>query len=233
MNINEVVIIPPSPDGKIPSTVKNLTGMRFNKLLVIRYEGIRSKGRERFSRWLCKCDCGNETIALGIHIKIGNTKSCGCLSIEHARNMGFSKRTHGLSKSKERYAWEHMIKRCYSKTTDQFKNYGARGIIVCERWHIFENFIEDMGMATSKKHSLDRIDVNGNYCKDNCRWATQKQQQQNRRNNYIIEHLGEKKSLAEWCDILGLKYKLIYARLKQLGWSVDDAFTKPAGYLSK
>lgn len=217
----------------IPVRVKNLTGKKFSRLLVIKFDGIRAKGKERFSRWKCLCDCGRETIALGIHLSSGNTKSCGCLQREYTQSMGMSKRKHGLSRSKEESAWRHMLQRCYSEKSAQYKNYGARGIVVCDRWKNFQNFIEDIGLSPSRLHSLDRINVNGNYSKENCRWATQKEQQQNRSNNHIVEYLGERKSIAEWCDLLGMRPSLVYARIKKLKWNVEAALTKPARKLTK
>jgi hypothetical protein len=129
-----------------------------------------------------------------------------------------------MSRSKEVYAYQKMLGRCYSERSAQYKNYGARGIVVCEQWRAsVAQFLADMGPAPSPAHSLERLDVDGNYCPENCVWATAKEQQRNRRNNLRVEWKGETRPLAEWCEKLGLSYARTHARLRK-GQPVSVAF---------
>ncbi len=141
---------------------------------------------------------------------------------------GNGRRKHGLSKTKEYYAWGHMKSRCYKETYYLFKEYGGRGVTVCDRWMCsFENFIADVGMAPSRNHTIDRIDSNGNYEPSNVRWADWKTQQRNRRNNRIVDISGESKTLAEWCEIYGANYHHVWQRISKLGMDPLFALTAP------
>jgi hypothetical protein len=132
------------------------------------------------------------------------------------------------SSTKEYHAWEGMKARCYYEKDKNYKYYGGRGIIVCERWvNSFDNFVSDMGEAPTKKHSIDRIDVDGNYEPTNCRWATMTVQIRNRRNSFKVSHNGETLTLKEWGERLGLKYKTINHRVNGLGWDILEAITTP------
>lgn len=193
----------------------DLVGRRFERLLVLK-ESFTSKHGCIY--WDCVCDCGKEKTINGDNIKSGQTKSCGCLSIE----MTIERSTiHGHAKRNrhepEFDAWQAMIERCYNnKNTAVYKNYGGRGIKVCERWlHSFENFFEDMGKRPSDKHSLDRHPNNdGDYEPINCRWATQKEQTSNTRRNRWIEYNGERHILQEWANILGVDRRQINAMMR-------------------
>lgn len=134
-------------------------------------------------------------------------------------------KTHGKSKSKIWSIHRSMMDRCYLPTSEAYKRYGGRGISVASEWHNFENFYCDMG-DKPEGMSLERIDNNGNYCKDNVVWATAKQQCNNRRSNVILEHNGKKQTMQQWCDELGLKIGTVWARLNVYGYSVDKALTK-------
>ena len=162
----------------------NLEGQRFGRLVAISDAGRSSAG---LVVWKCRCDCGSEIIMDSHSLRDGNTRSCGCLQRE-ARTQ--NTRTHGASNTSEYEAWAGMRGRCCNPKDKRFVYYGGRGVTVCERWKSFECFLEDMGKKPSSGHTLDRKNVNGNYCPENCRWATWLEQQNNRGNNMIVEYNG-------------------------------------------
>jgi len=173
----------------------NISGEKYGRLTVIEYDYTNSKNG-RF-KWVCKCECGNIKSIDGHSLRKGLTKSCGCIKIE--QNKALNTKHGEANKSGEYRAWKAIKKRCYWQKYENYHNYGGRGIIVCERWlHSFDNFLNDMGRRPSNKHSLDRIDTNGNYEPNNCRWATQKEQMSNTRKNVLIEYKGEIKTRSEW-----------------------------------
>lgn len=147
-------------------------------------------------------------------------------------NVSVAKTKHGEcsfynGKTKEYRAWRGIKTRCLNIKNHKYKDYGARGITVCDRWlNSFENFLADMGRAPSQRHSIERNEVNGNYEPSNCRWATPKEQSNNTRRNFLVEYNGEIKTLAQWCEQLGLRYFRIYDRIKS-GWPIAKAFTQP------
>lgn len=209
--------------------IKDITGQRFGRLVALGYVGniLMGKKNAPFAGWLCRCDCGNTKVVIGSNLRLGYTQSCGCLQKERASN---ASRRHGQAhkdKSAEYKTWEGMISRCTNARTSGYPNYGGRGISVCDRWRNFEFFLEDMGTRPTPRHSLDRIDVNGNYEKSNCRWVTKETQANNTRTNVYLVHNGDTATIAQWSRRIGIKSGTIWYRLNH-GWSVDAALTTPA-----
>ena len=203
----------------MPKTI-SLVGQRFGRL-VVKQEG---QARSHSRMWICECECGQITIVQGGNLKSGHTKSCGCLSIEITR---ISNRTHGKTGSSEYNARITMIDRCYNPNIKNFSDYGGRGITVCDRWReSFENFISDMGKKPGKGYSLERINNDGPYEPENCRWATRKEQQRNTRRNRLITFHNKTQPLIAWAEELCRPYRLLMKRLNR-GWSIDDAFLLP------
>jgi hypothetical protein len=202
-----------------PWRVKNLLGRRFGRLTVIELAGsIRG-----LACWRCVCECGNTCyVARTSHLTGGYTISCGCFQKTHSI-------THGMSRSDEYQIWASMKDRCFGPSSGAYKYYGARGITVCADWcgqDGFQRFLSDVGRRPSKQHSLDRIDVNGNYEPGNVRWATTKEQSRNKRYNRFIEVEGISKTAKEWSHVSGIDSGTISSRI-QRGWAPSDAIFLP------
>lgn len=197
---------------------ENLVGKRFGRLIVLEYAGEK--------KWKCQCDCGGTTIVSGTALNSGSTKSCGCLRIETAKRAKYVK--HGKSNSPTFIRWGSMKSRCYYPKNVGYPNYGGRGIKVCDRWlgeHGFENFLADMGEVPGREYSLDRIDVNGDYTPENCRWATWKEQSNNKRNSRLITHNGRSLTIPQWCDELGFNVNVAYNRYWHGYKTYEELFT--------
>lgn len=201
---------------------KNLTGKKFGRLIAIKQVGKDKKGNYK---WLCQCDCEKEKIILGFSLTGGRTKSCGCLNIEIARQRNT---IHGHSRkgkiTRTYRAWCHMIERCTKSDHRQYENYGGRGIKVCQRWLKFKNFLEDMGECPPGL-SIDRTNNNDGYCKQNCRWATINQQNNNTRHNHMITFNNKTQTLTEWAKELKMSTQGLLKRF-ELGWPIEKALTR-------
>jgi len=171
-------------------------GKRFGRLVVSSGPHKGPHGR----LYECQCDCGKSSFVRPDHLVDGATQSCGCLRTEQQRNA----KRKGPVATATRKCWSSMRRRCNNPRAVGYRNWGGRGITVCERWAVYENFLADMGERPSLRHSIDRIDNDGNYEPGNCRWATQEQQKNNRRNTVFVVDNGERKPLATYVAERGL-----------------------------
>jgi len=199
-------------------SIKQLEGQTFGRLTAFGIDRSKSK---KSAYWICKCQCGNEKSVRSDHLIQGRIRSCGCLLVEARHRSNAFK--HGMKGTRIYRIWVSMKNRCNDKS---YKDYGERGICVCEKWQNFEGFWEDMKEGYTDALTLDRKDNDGNYCKENCRWATMAQQSLNKRNNHIIEFGGERKPVAEFCQEFGINSSTVYNRLAK-GWAPVRALTEP------
>lgn len=193
---------------------------RFGKWTVLEY-----LGKLRYSKdyWKCRCDCGTERTVSGATLRDGRSTNCGCVRNEKTGNL---RRSHMMSNSPEYHSWWAMRQRTTDPKNIQYADYGGRGIKVCDRWKWFENFYADMGRKPSKHHSIERIDNDGDYSPDNCRWATHFEQGRNKRTNHLLTFDNLTLSLTEWGERTGIRSLTILKRIN-LGWSVEKALTTP------
>jgi len=179
-------------------TIEDMIGKRFDRWVVLSFSH-KDEWNQQF--YFCRCDCGTEKLVQKRNVVNNLSKSCGCFRKDYLKSR---KIKHGMSKTKEYRAWKSMQDRCYNNKKKQYHNYGGRGIEVCKEWlENFETFYKDMGKSPENT-SLDRIDNNGNYSKENCRWATIKEQANNRSTNRMVTLKGETKTLKQWADTLGV-----------------------------
>jgi hypothetical protein len=196
----------------------SMIGRRFERLMVIQESPERPSLHE--FQWICRCDCGSEVKVRGTNLRTGNTTSCGCrrqeVSTQRALHHGAARRGRMLP---EYISWVEMRKRCSNRNLPAFVDYGGRGIKVCPEWDSFEQFYADMGARPSPKHSLDRINNNGPYSPENCRWATRTDQNRNTRATRFLTHQGQTLPIGDWADKTGIGLKTIHGRMRR-GWSV-------------
>lgn len=203
-------------------------GSKFGKLTVVGFDHV-VRGKTTAWNWIMRCDCGEIRSVNPMKAIKGYTNSCGCGRTE--RIIAFNhvaKKTHGGRKDALYKIWRGMKKRCHCETDRDYKNYGARGIKMCDEW--IEDYASFRDWAVNNGYrkglSIDRIDVNGSYCPENCRWATSKTQQNNRRNNVRYNIFGVSMTIAEISDETGVPYGTIHQRLRH-GWDIDRAACTP------
>lgn len=204
------------------SKLNDLTDKKFCRLTVI--ERAENNKHNR-AQWKCICDCGNTIIVSGNALLKGNTKSCGCLTAEAIRKSKNKK--HGMSNTRIFHCWSAMKDRCNNPNNKAYKNYGGRGITICPEWMEFQPFYDwSMANGYADNLTIDRINVNGNYEPSNCQWITKKEQNNNKRNNHLIEYNGETKTIAQWAEIAGLKRRVLTQRISS-GWDIEKAMNTP------
>jgi hypothetical protein len=201
----------------------DIAGQRYGSLVAIKPIGKCWKS----ITWECVCDCGATTSSIVYKLRSGKKTSCGC---QRAANIGKGVKRHGdtigLKTTAEYRIWSSMKSRCCLPTNRAFHWYGGRGITVCDRWMKFENFLADMGRRPSAKHSLDRADNDKGYAPGNCRWATQKEQTNNSRNNVRLRLGVREMTISEWSTETGIDQNTISVRVRR-GWSVEKSLTTP------
>lgn len=202
----------------------DIKGQRFGRLVAIKF--IR-KTATRKSCWLCRCDCGKESFVPVTDLTSGKTKSCGCLKKELV-SKSFLK--HGDTGSRLYRIWQGMKGRCYNENRETYKYYGGKGIVVCDEWlndyDAFKTWALNCGYSDDL--TIDRIDYDGNYEPENCRWITKAEQAANTSKNYRITINKSTRHLSEWCKIFCVRYDVVYGRLRG-GWSEVEALTTPEG----
>lgn len=201
------------------SSFKDLTNQTFGRLKVIERFGYDKNKR---ITWLCECQCEqkNLVVVLGKDLVAGNRKSCGCLNKTRIR--------HGESKTKLYEIWKSMKKRIRNKNCDFYKDYGGRGIEICDEWFVYENF-RNWAFENGYKEglSIERKDVNGDYCPENCCWITKEEQADNKRNTIWIDYNGEKLTLKQWSEKLGISKVVLKNRIFVMGWDIERALFTP------
>ena len=204
----------------------DLTGQRFGRLVVL----ARAENKGSKVQWLCKCDCGGSIIVRGCQLKNGGTRSCGCLHRENTEMLNRRKlsQTDGRSKTRIYRVWIGMRNRCNNPNNYDYKNYGGRGIKVCKEWEMsFDSFrIWANSHGYQENLTIDRIDVNGNYCPENCRWVSLAVQHRNQRVSRMLSCYGERKTVADWSKITGISHSTLLARIRS-GWADKEILTTP------
>jgi len=202
--------------------IKEEVGNVYGKLTVLEFlPNYHNTGRAAY--WRCLCECGNVVAVNGGELRSGKIRTC-------SKRCGHTTHGHaGRGKQTPEYrCWRDILRRCYDPGFKSYHNYGGRGVVMCNRWKdSFAAFFRDVGPRPSVKHSIDRIDNNGNYESANCRWATKSIQDNNRRTNHLITFNGVTKTLTQWAATLGIQPTTLYFRLTKLHWTLKKAMTTP------
>lgn len=204
--------------------LRDLSGQKFGKLTVIKRHG----SQNGHVTWDCVCDCGNTKIAQGVNLVSGITTSCGCLTSERIRA---ARTKHGMANTRLYRIWQDMRRRCHNPNRRHYDDYGGRGICVCEEWdNSFEEFARwAIEAGYNDSLTIDRIDNDGNYCPDNCRWVNWTTQANNKRGNHWLEYNGERRTLREWADITGIPYSTVRSRTNALHWTPEQTLSIQSG----
>lgn len=202
----------------------HMLNKKFGRLTVLQYSHT---NKNRVRCYICKCICGSVSTIPGTSLRSGNSKSCGCGNVDAVRKAAT---THGLTKSPEYLAFRHILTRCNNENDKFYKDYGGRGIKCL--WKSFEEFYRDIGKRPSKKYSIERIDNNGHYCKNNCKWATRIEQANNLRTVIKITYKEKTLATAQWARITGKSNATLRYRVKH-GWPIELIFSAPAGFKYK
>ena len=200
---------------------KDETGNVYGKLTVISLDHVNGK-----AYWLCECECGRQKAISGDKLRSGNTKSCGCYQ-KQFRESGSGHKTHGMTRSRLYTEWSNMRSRCNNPKNIMYKNYGGRGICCCNEWKHFDTFMHwALKSGYTDELTLERINVSGDYCPDNCCWIPKEKQYLNRTDSHFITAFGKTQTIKEWADETGLKYDTIHARIKYYGWDAEKALSR-------
>lgn len=207
--------------------IRDMTGIAFGRLTVIKTLGRYNKR----SYYLCKCTCGNSVEVASWDLTAGRTKSCGCLKLENYKTAslkhGFA--SAGKSRHPLYHTWASMVKRCTNPNSAVWNHYGGRGITVCTEWRTFANFKEDMFSSWSEGMTLERLDANLGYCKENCIWIPKSKQMSNTRDSLALPYHGKLYSLIDLATSKGMTYRTLYSRLASHDITVEEAVD---GYVS-
>ena len=216
---------------KDSKNLKDLTGQRFGRLVVV---GLHPTNTRK-TYWVCQCDCGNMKVVRSDSLQCGAIRSCGCLKKEQDKKnlvLGNGRRKFAetgvkVGGTRLYYTWQGMKSRCYDEHDARYDRYGGRGIKICDEWK--DDFMAFRSWALSNGYAddltIDRIDNDGDYCPDNCRWATHKEQSRNRSSNINIKIGNSTRTLTEWCEIFQVDYKIVHGRYKRNGFNgIDDLF---------
>lgn len=202
-------------------SILDISGQKYGRLTALEYVGKNDKGR---TVWRCRCDCGATLLVTSNSLRRNNTRSCGCFKRDQTVA---AHRTHGMCRSSEYRTWCMMRDRCSNPENKNWKDYGGRGIRVCDRWQdSFENFLADMGRKLCGLNTIEREDTNGNYEPGNCRWASQKEQTRNKRSSHLLTYKGETLCLGEWAEKLGVNARPLWARVRR-GWTPEQVIETP------
>lgn len=208
--------------------VDNLIGKRFGKLVVIS-KGKKPNSKDNHAYWICKCDCGNTTLVASNSLKLGRTTSCGCYGVEMRNKQGGKNKIHGetyINKKKTKLyrTWANIKARCYNENNKSYVNYGYRGIKMCDEWkNDFSTFRDwSINNGYNDNLSIDRIDNNGDYTPENCRWTTTNVQQNNKRSNHIVIYNGKQYTVANLCKVLNIPYGRTLDRINA-GYTIEEA----------
>jgi hypothetical protein len=194
----------------------DLVGNTYGRLLVVERDEAKVG---KHSYFICQCSCGNVVPVRGTQLVQEITKSCGCLK---------NAPKHGMRGTKTYRKWDHMKSRCNSLKNSHYKYYGERGITYDPKWETFEGFFEDMGECPPNL-TIERKNVNGNYCKENCEWADDKTQANNKTNNRFLTYNGKRQTIAQWADEIGIARSAIWQRIFRGKWPIEKALTIPSG----